>query len=251
MASAEPRTLLLFCPFDKKVTRHARRGPRMQMYCIECGRGLDPEPEDRSGKGVEAASKAAVPSTRPAPEAPDLAEVLAASRAPGRPDGHRARPAAGRRSMLGSAASVAGESAAAPSPAKPTSSGRRRVRPRSAGAGRVHPALLVAAAFFSALAVFNVLGNLFAGGPSAPEAAPSPDAAVYLGQVTNTDGQGVFLRRSPNPDDRLPNAVPEGLTVRVIGEDSWVNGTPWRQVETTEGLRGWVPAQYIVLLPAG
>ncbi|MBM2809939.1 MAG: hypothetical protein HW416_698 [Chloroflexi bacterium] len=40
--TAESRnTLLLYCPFDRKVTRHARRGPENQLVCVDCGRRLD------------------------------------------------------------------------------------------------------------------------------------------------------------------------------------------------------------------
>ena len=31
-------TLLLYCPFDRQVTRHGRRGPTQELVCLECGR---------------------------------------------------------------------------------------------------------------------------------------------------------------------------------------------------------------------
>ena len=45
-SSYEPtNTLLLYCPFDRQVTRHGRRGPNQELVCLECGRradGLEP-----------------------------------------------------------------------------------------------------------------------------------------------------------------------------------------------------------------
>ena len=38
----EPRdTLLLYCPYDRRVTRHARRGAEQTVTCLECGRPID------------------------------------------------------------------------------------------------------------------------------------------------------------------------------------------------------------------
>ena len=60
MTSTEPRTVLLYCPYDKRVTRHARRGPRLQMFCVECGRGTE-EDEEGSGGEVEAKTRRQAP----------------------------------------------------------------------------------------------------------------------------------------------------------------------------------------------
>ena len=41
-SSFEPtNTLLLYCPFDRQVTRHGRRGPNQELVCLECGRRAD------------------------------------------------------------------------------------------------------------------------------------------------------------------------------------------------------------------
>ena len=37
----QERALLLYCPYDRRVTRHARRGPGESIACLECGRRLD------------------------------------------------------------------------------------------------------------------------------------------------------------------------------------------------------------------
>ncbi|OGG53527.1 MAG: hypothetical protein A3F84_16360 [Candidatus Handelsmanbacteria bacterium RIFCSPLOWO2_12_FULL_64_10] len=63
--------------------------------------------------------------------------------------------------------------------------------------------------------------------------------------MANTEGIGVFVRRSPELGDRLEHAIPEGSPVRVLGAEMWVNGIPWRQVEDGQGVQGWVPSQYV------
>lgn len=40
--SGEPRnTLLLYCPYDRRVTRHARKGSDQALACLECGRRIE------------------------------------------------------------------------------------------------------------------------------------------------------------------------------------------------------------------
>lgn len=48
-AAESRRTLLLYCPYDRKVTRHARRGPANELTCLECGRKLDATPQAQAG----------------------------------------------------------------------------------------------------------------------------------------------------------------------------------------------------------
>jgi len=62
-------------------------------------------------------------------------------------------------------------------------------------------------------------------------------------QVANTDGEGAFLRRTPNTQDRLA-AYPEGTHLRVLGPDEDRDGTTWRHVATPDGAEGYIPASY-------
>jgi hypothetical protein len=51
-AAETRRTLLLYCPYDRKVTRHVRRGPGSELTCLECGRKLEASaPTERTWEG--------------------------------------------------------------------------------------------------------------------------------------------------------------------------------------------------------
>jgi hypothetical protein len=75
---------------------------------------------------------------------------------------------------------------------------------------------------------------------AAPNPAP-PDASVV--RVANTDGEGAFVRRTTNLDDKL-RAWPDGTQLKVTGPDVATSGVQWRPVEDPAGNRGWIPAQY-------
>ena len=62
-------------------------------------------------------------------------------------------------------------------------------------------------------------------------------------RVANTDGQGAYLRRTTNLEDRL-QAWPDGTVLRVMGADTIVDALVWRPVVDPEGNRGWIPAKY-------
>src|SRR5712692_6945072 len=64
------RTLLLFCPYDKRVTRHARRGPDRQLVCLDCGRGVE-------AKSAPASSVQVGPPVRAEAVAPPMREAAA------------------------------------------------------------------------------------------------------------------------------------------------------------------------------
>jgi hypothetical protein len=107
--------------------------------------------------------------------------------------------------------------------------------------------LLVALGFFAALAVFNVAGNLWSSPESQTSTEPvaQPQVSLVRGRVANTDGQGVFVRRSMSFYDRLPTALPEGTVVTVIGAETLSEGLSWRQIQSADGVRGWIPSQYL------
>lgn len=76
----------------------------------------------------------------------------------------------------------------------------------------------------------------------------SPAVATSQGEwlvVGNTDGEGVFLRRTPSMDDRL-EPFEDGTRMRIIGPDREAEGRRWKHVQVENGLVGWVPAQYLI-----
>ena len=78
--------------------------------------------------------------------------------------------------------------------------------------------------------------------------SPSPTAmpeVVYVGQ---TDGDGVYLRQTPQLDDRL-TAYPDGTRLVVLGPDVEGDGRTWKPVRAPDGSEGYVPLQYTVTSP--
>ena len=79
--------------------------------------------------------------------------------------------------------------------------------------------------------------------PTATTSQPEPAArTVYVG---NTDGDGVSLRRTRDPADRIA-AYPDGTQFVVLGPDISENGITWKHVRAPDGKVGYVPAQYTV-----
>lgn len=81
-----------------------------------------------------------------------------------------------------------------------------------------------------------------------PTAPPTPDAtAQTTGQtlyVANTDGIGVYIRSTPNPEDKLKVWLDDTPMV-VVGPDRQISGTDWKNIRDPDGDVGWVPAQYL------
>jgi hypothetical protein len=81
----------------------------------------------------------------------------------------------------------------------------------------------------------------------APEPAPptptAPPPAKRRFVVANTDGDGVYLRRSPQLRDRL-SAWPDGTPLAEIGPDVNAGGLTWFHVRAPDGSEGYVPADY-------
>ncbi len=85
-----------------------------------------------------------------------------------------------------------------------------------------------------------------------PKAAPAtavrkPTPTVKAGPlvVGNTGGDGVWLRRSPDMEDRV-RTWPDNSPMQVIGADREVDGRLWKNVEDPAGNVGWIPAEYLV-----
>lgn len=253
MAPAETRepnrTFLFYCPYDKRVTRHGRRGKDLKMICLDCGRGVDsteptparpatsrlpPESASRGGSDVAGLT---VSEPHPAPaESVRQGETRAAVERVARrtiryADG--AQPGSRERLLRQPVADFTGER------------GRQRTGSRSRFSIPLPRALLALGGFLVMLAIASVVGSFGGEQEGAPAFAPEAGAPGLVGHVANTEGIGVFVRRSPEVDDRLEYAIPEGSPVRVLGPEIWANGLPWRQVEDASGVRGWVPARYV------
>jgi hypothetical protein len=76
----------------------------------------------------------------------------------------------------------------------------------------------------------------------APEPEPPPEEYV---RVANTAGQGLTLRREPSVSAARVAARAENTVLRVVGPDETVDGRVWKQVEDSQGLRGWAPAEFL------
>jgi hypothetical protein len=218
------QTLLLYCPYDRRVTRHLRRGSNLALVCVECGRPVDADDTAEDEDPQVALQQTAAISQLP---------VRRRSRV--RP---LRRPTRTRTSWLPyalvliivgtgivGAASVAmsifgpGGEASAGSDAAPIAG----IRPLGRDLG----------------------GDPNTPVPAAPGAAdPAPAAASGAAvRVTNTGGVGAFLRRTPSLNDRL-RAWPDNTVLKVVGPDTNAEGVQWKHVEDPAGNRGWIPAQY-------
>ncbi len=83
-----------------------------------------------------------------------------------------------------------------------------------------------------------------------PSPPPRPTATTVVANATtvwvgNTDGQGVFVRKTPVMADRV-RAYPDGTALTVVGDDVDGDGQHWKHVKTPDGLEGYVPSIYTV-----
>jgi hypothetical protein len=62
--------------------------------------------------------------------------------------------------------------------------------------------------------------------------------------VTNTDGAGVYVRRTPHMEDRI-RAWPDGTRLRSTQETIWSEDRYWFGVVDPAGNSGWVPSNYV------
>ncbi len=76
-----------------------------------------------------------------------------------------------------------------------------------------------------------------------PSRTPTTAFVARAFVVANTGGQGVYLRRTANIEDR-DTAYEDGTRLTQIGPDVQAGGLTWHQVRTPDGKNGFVPAQY-------
>lgn len=62
--------------------------------------------------------------------------------------------------------------------------------------------------------------------------------------VANTDGLGVYLRRTPDSNDKL-KVWPDDTPMAVVGSARQIGGTTWQNVRDPDGNVGWIPSQYL------
>jgi hypothetical protein len=213
--------LLLYCPYDRRVTRHLRRGSNLALVCVECGRPVDADDDAHDEDAQLALQQTAAISQLPVRRRSRVRPLR-------RPTRTRVSwlPYALVLVIVGTgvvgAASVAisifgsGGEASAGSNAAPIAG----VRPLGREAG----------------------GGEDAAAPGAADPAPAaPNAAAV--RVTNTGGVGAFLRRTPSLNDRL-RAWPDNTVLKVVGPDTNAEGVQWKHAEDPAGNQGWIPAQY-------
>ena len=84
--------------------------------------------------------------------------------------------------------------------------------------------------------------------PSAtPSPTPAPETQRFM-VIGNTDGQGVYLRRTPRMDDKL-QAWPDNTRMELLGEVVQGDGRTWRKVRAPNGAEGYIPAEFLVAAP--
>ncbi len=80
---------------------------------------------------------------------------------------------------------------------------------------------------------------------SSPESSPTAEAFGQVYYVGNTDGDGVFIRRTRDMDDKI-KAWPDGTVMIEVPGATEVETRLWRHVRDPDGNEGYVPAQYLV-----
>ena len=75
-----------------------------------------------------------------------------------------------------------------------------------------------------------------------PTATATVEAVTYV--VADTDGDGVYLRRTAGGDDRI-KAWPEGSEMVRIGKAVLADGRNWEHVRDRDGNEGFVPMRFL------
>ena len=66
--------------------------------------------------------------------------------------------------------------------------------------------------------------------------------------VAKTDCHGVYMVRTPTPDDKVWAWI-EGSRMEVVGPDVQAAGTTWKKVKAPDGREGYIPAQFLADAP--
>ncbi len=72
---------------------------------------------------------------------------------------------------------------------------------------------------------------------------PTPVPAV----ITNTGGHGAFLYE--RPAENIIGVLPEGTRIQILHTREFVNDVEWLEILSPAGIKGWVPIQYVMILP--
>ena len=75
------------------------------------------------------------------------------------------------------------------------------------------------------------------------EAPPRPATRADY-RVVNTNGEGVYIRRTPKLTDRIA-AWPENTPMTDLGEAVAAEGIGWSRVRDPSGNVGWIPTHYL------
>ena len=79
----------------------------------------------------------------------------------------------------------------------------------------------------------------------APESSPTAEDSGQVYYVGNTDGDGVYIRRTRHMEDKI-KAWPDGTEMIEISAAVEVENRLWRHVRDPDGNEGYVPAEYLV-----
>jgi len=87
--------------------------------------------------------------------------------------------------------------------------------------------------------------------PGAPDASIPPEEGQELApepervEVYGTGGTGANLRARPSRSGSVLKSVPDGSQLTIVGENEQADGVTWRNVETEDGLTGWLSTEVI------
>jgi hypothetical protein len=84
--------------------------------------------------------------------------------------------------------------------------------------------------------------------PAQRPTATTPVVKANTVWVGNTDGEGVYVRKTPVMADRV-RAYPDGTPLEIVGDDVDGEGKRWKHVKAPDELEGYVPAVYTVGTP--
>ena len=78
-----------------------------------------------------------------------------------------------------------------------------------------------------------------------PTEVPPTRTVTANWTIGNTGGEGVYIRRTADMDDRI-KAWPDGIEMVVVGPDVTAEDILWKNVRDPDGNAGFVPAEYLI-----